>query len=127
MRRGLPVAIVFVSLCACNSTDFRTDIEDRVTIAHGVYGQTLSVPADKGAGTLYWSGLYVYVLPDATDDEPYYAVRSGTEGLYQMSLDEGTYTLCTEQGDCTAIAIAPDARLRVDYWGGAGMGWKTPP
>ena len=25
MRRGLPVAIVFVSLCACNSTDFRTE------------------------------------------------------------------------------------------------------
>jgi hypothetical protein len=132
MFRCASVMAFAIVVGACNSTEFRTDIEDRVTISQGVYGQTLT--RNKPDSAPFYAGR-IYVLAYSDDetgeaDESYAYVLSGTEGLYQIQLNPGSFYLCAADSlasqaefDCTEVEVPSGQRVRMDYCGGAGVGW----
>jgi hypothetical protein len=137
MMRGLSIAsgamLLVCVLSACNSADFRTDIEDRVNIMQGIYGQITAIPPpDNDPQPSYWAGLYLYLFVEEKDEEQEQSeetykfvgeVRSGSEGFYQFPMEAGSYQFCTESLNCTDITIATGDLRRLDYKGGSGSGW----
>ena len=91
------------------------DIEDRVTIAQGVYG--LLTTQDRPAG-----GDEVTVLSAGTTAS-FATATSDSNGVYQIDLPDGDYTLCTSS--CTPIATPASATVRYDWTDGPGGGqWQ---
>ena len=90
-------------------------IEDRVTIGQGVYGQltTPNGPANGDIVTVYAAG----------DTGAFAMSTSDSDGVYQIDLPDGDYTLCTSS--CTPIATPASATVRYDWADGPGGGhWQ---
>lgn len=86
------------------------DIATKVTITQGVYGQLTSdeLPVANQAVTVY-SAIGTYAT--ATSDG---------DGVYQMALPNGDYTICTSA--CTTISTPSSATVRYDWSAGPGGG-----
>jgi hypothetical protein len=106
--------VLFVALAACAGVD--TDIESRVTIDQGVYGQLLRgcdtgscrVAIDSGIGVTAELPPPNGAIHGASLD----ATTSDDRGFYQFELPAGAYQLCTTT--CTPIEI-PEGTVRYDW------------
>jgi hypothetical protein len=112
---GTPVArsggvkyVVFSLLVTACAMD--RDIATKVTIAEGVYGQLTSdgLPVARQAVTVY------------TASGDYATATSDGDGVYQIALPNGDYTICTSA--CTTITTPSSARVRYDWTDGPGGG-----
>jgi hypothetical protein len=91
------------------------NIEDRVTIHEGVYGLLVT-------NELPIVGTEVMVYA-AGDQGVFAKATSDHDGVYQIDLPTGDYTLCTEA--CTPIATPTSATVRYDWTSGPGGGsWQ---
>ena len=91
------------------------NIEGQVTIDQGVYGllTTEDRPANGDSVTVYSAG----------DSMPFATATSDSNGVYQIDLPDGDYTLCTSS--CTPIATPASATVRYDWTDGPGGGhWQ---
>ena len=91
------------------------DIEDKVTIDQGVYGLLVAneIPAANQDVTVYAAG-------EAT---AFATMTSDGDGIYQIDLPNGDYTLCT--ASCTPISTPAAAKIRYDWTNGPGGGhWQ---
>jgi hypothetical protein len=92
------------------------DIESKVTIDQGVYGLLLAgdnLPAASESVAVYRAGATT-VFATMTSDH---------DGVYQIDLANGDYTLCT--ASCTPIATPSNALVRYDWTSGPGGGeWQ---
>jgi hypothetical protein len=125
------VADAFVPLNSC--------IDDRVTIAQGVYGQMVIGCDTPDCSPAYAVGAEVHVYdsdptpPEGPQDQAPY--DSGThlvpvaretataDGFYQADLAPGAYYLCAN-GFCVAITLPPSPPLaRWDFTAAPWNGW----
>ena len=91
------------------------NIEDKVTIDQGVYG--LLVAADLPAAK---QDVVVYAAGDAGE---FARATSDHDGVYQIDLPNGDYTLCTSA--CTPISTPSNTLVRYDWTNGPGGGhWQ---
>lgn len=96
---------LLVTACAMDR-----DIATKVTIHEGVYGQLTSdgLPAARQQVTVYTaSGTYASATSDG-------------DGVYQVDLPNGDYTICTSA--CTTITTPSSATVRYDWADGPGGG-----
>jgi hypothetical protein len=96
---------LLVTACAMDR-----DIATKVTIREGVYGQLTSdgLPVAKQQVTVY------------TASGTYAAATSDGDGVYQVDLPNGDYTICTSA--CTTITTPSSATVRYDWTDGPGGG-----
>jgi hypothetical protein len=91
------------------------NIEDKVTINQGVYG--LLVAADVPAAN---QNVVVYA---AGANGEFATATSDRDGVYQIDLPNGDYTLCTSA--CTPITTPSSSLVRYDWTNGPGGGhWQ---
>jgi hypothetical protein len=117
LRYLLMVAVVG----ACGSVDM--DIEDQITIKQGVYGLLISGCDTAGCQDQPAAGEYVVVYA-AGANGALLRVTSDNDGVYEMSLDAGDYTLCTSS--CTTVTVLANEKIRYDWVSGPGGGhWSN--
>jgi len=99
---------LFLAVVAACAMD--RDIATKVTITEGVYGQLTSdsLPVAKQQVTVY----------SATG--AYSTATSDGDGVYQIDLPNGDYTICTSA--CTTITTPSSATVRYDWTDGPGGG-----
>jgi hypothetical protein len=92
------------------------DIEDRVTIEQGVYGQltTYNDTAPILATTYLSWPVRVYSAPRGTS-EPLATTESDERGFYEVALAPGAYEVCVSDRQCHAFTLLAGQRLRLDY------------
>ena len=126
MRIGL-----LLVLGACTSS--ASDVEDSVTIERGMYGRLSSSDSgDPSAGPFVDGGVTAYVNGNVVA-----SATSDANGVYQLGLAGGTYTVCTLGADpetiydqwlhncagkCTFITLG-DELVRRDWAGNLSGGW----
>ncbi len=88
------------------------DIESRVTIPQGVYG--LLTSGGVGAAN---QNVTVYA---ASASGAYATATSDHQGVYQIDLPDGDYTICTSS--CISISTPSSATVRYDWTDGPGGG-----
>ena len=100
------------------------DIEDRITIEQGVYGLLVSGCDSASCKDRPAAAQLVTVFsPDLRGD---ISTMSDGDGVYQIDLAAGDYTLCTVS--CTSITVPASARVRYDWTSGPGGGsWIDAP
>lgn len=96
------------------------DIEDQITIDQGVYGLLIKGCDQSGCNDQPAANEEVTVYIPGQDDE---RVMSDGDGVYQVDLPAGDYTLCTSS--CTPITV-PYGRIRYDWTSGPGGGHWEP-
>jgi len=99
------------------------DIEDEITIDQGVYGLLIAGCDTTGCKDQPASGERVVVYAPG---EPGALARATAdqEGIYQIDLAAGDYTLCTYS--CTAITVPASDVIRADWTSGPGGGdWSN--
>jgi hypothetical protein len=107
-------------LAACG-TSFDPNIESRVTITRGVYGQAAAFDDEEPGGPpQYYPGLTVSRFASASDVKtPLASTQSDDRGFYQLEINDPTFTICLffQDGSLSACASAdtPQAPVRVDY------------
>ncbi len=116
LRYLLTVAV----LGACGSVD--TDIEDQITIEQGVYGLLISGCDTAGCKDQPAAGEVVVVY-SAGAKTAFTRVTSGKDGVYEINLVGGDYTLCTYS--CVAVTVPSNDKVRVDWVSGPGGGQWT--
>jgi hypothetical protein len=119
LRYLLMVAVVG----ACASVD--TDIEDQITIKQGVYGLLISGCDTSGCQDQPAAGQHVVVYA-AGATGPFAQVVSDNDGVYQINLNAGDYTLCLVTYNCTTVTVPPNEKIRYDWVSGPGGGnWSV--
>jgi hypothetical protein len=91
------------------------DIEGKITIDQGVYGLLIAdqVPATHQTVTVYRAGAQNAVA----------TMTSDLDGVYQIDLPNGDYTLCTAA--CIPISTSNETLVRYDWTNGPGGGeWQ---
>jgi hypothetical protein len=110
MRSLLCGLLLLASACGLDR-----NIDRKVTIHQGVYGLLVDAqdqPALNVAVFVYAAG-HVGAPAMTTSDR---------DGVYQIALPPGDYTLCTM--GCTVIAVPASGKVRYDWTGGpAGGHW----
>ena len=91
------------------------NIADKVTIDQGVYGLLLDgdQPAANQNVTVFSAGATA----------AYATMQSDGDGVYQIDLPDGDYTLCTSA--CVPIATPASATVRYDWTSGPDGGHWT--
>ena len=108
-------------LGACGGLD--RNIEDQITIDQGVYGLLISGCDVSGCNDRPAAGEQVMVFAPGFS-QAYSTVLADREGVYEIDLEPGNYTLCTYS--CTSISIPAAATVRADWVSGPGGGhWET--
>lgn len=104
---GVKYLLLTLLVAACGMD---RDIATKVTINEGVYGQLTAdgLPVAKQEVTVY-SATGTYAT--ATSDH---------DGVYQIDLPNGDYTICTSA--CTTISTPSSATVRYDWFDGPGGG-----
>jgi hypothetical protein len=99
------VALLFVASCGM-------DREINLTIDQGVYGLLSSndIAAANQKVTVF----------AASSTGPYATATSNRDGVYQIDLPNGDYTICTT--GCTTISTPNSATVRYDWTDGPGGG-----
>ena len=113
LRYLLMVAV----LGACGSVDH--DIEDQVTIEQGVYGLLIAGCDTSGCQDQPAAGEEVVVFA-AGAKNAFTQATSDSNGVYQINLVAGDYTLCTY--NCTTITVPANTKIRYDWTSGPGGG-----
>jgi hypothetical protein len=109
-------------LGACGGLD--RDIEDQITIEQGVYGLLVSGCDTSGCHDQPANGEQVMVFAPG-EDHAVATVNAGTDGVYQIVLEDGDYTVCTYS--CVSISVPAATLVRADWTSGPGGGqWHTP-
>jgi hypothetical protein len=134
LRRRAMRTIIFVLATfgiGCVESHDTWDPSDAVTIANGIYGQTIAACPEVGTPCTVQAepnisvGAYEGVeLPDPSSDAPAKTTLSDERGFFQLLLPEGTYRLC--RGDqidglfvpssCTAAAAWVSDVVRIDLF-----------
>jgi hypothetical protein len=91
------------------------NIEDKVTISQGVYGLLLASdqPVVNQEVTVFSAGA----------QRTFATMTSDGDGVYQIDLPNGDYTLCTSS--CVTIETPSAATVRYDWTNGPGGGHWT--
>lgn len=114
--------LVAVAIGACAGIDH--DIEHRITIEQGVYGLLISGCETSGCQDRPAAGEQVLVYAAGTRSGPFTQATSNSDGIYQINLVAGDYTLCTYS--CTQITVPPHGKVRYDWVSGPGGGhWSN--
>ncbi len=127
--RSIP-CLALLALVACGSERKTVDrhVEDLVTIAHGLYGQIITVNDVGNTDEAYQPGFTVdvYALPSGVALGPVLATAtSGDRGFWELGLDAGDYVVCTAFQRCVAVTLASGELLRLDYELSVGPGWSA--
>ena len=97
------------------------NIEDQITIDQGVYG--LLISGCDGCQDQPAAGEQVVVY-GATANGPISQGKSDDDGVYQIDLVEGDYTVCLNT--CTAVTVTANDKVRLDWVSGPGGGhWSN--
>ena len=108
------VSLFAVAVAGCGGS-FDRNIESRVTISQGVYGQTVSYDDAAPVSHDYLTGnLKVFTAP--RNDSPAVAeTTSDDHGFYEVELAPGDYEICINGNLCHAFTVAAQSRVRLDY------------
>lgn len=98
------------------------NIESKVTIKQGVYG--LLVEGCQASGCQDQPAAnHPVIIYTAGQSGTYATETSDVDGVYQIDLPVGDYTLCTSA--CTPISIPTESKVRYDWTSGPGGGhWE---
>jgi hypothetical protein len=120
MKRLLLVLVSLSATCTPSRGIVSRDVEARVTVTHGVYGQTVIWnDSDDGPYALVDYEFDV-TATNATSPAP---VISDDVGFYQLELDAGSYRICTAWSDCGTFTVPATGVVRFDYDGSSALGW----
>ena len=123
--RGWGVFAV-LGLCACSGGGNETvdrNVEGRLTITQGVYGQTTSQD-DVGDNPVQYYSMNLAIFPKGETTNPINTVTSDAQGFYQLGLDPGAYSLCTSFNRCTNVELKAGECVRLDYSFSIALGWS---
>ncbi len=96
------------------------NIEDQITIEQGVYGLLISGCDTSGCHDQPAAGEEVIVYAAGQDEQ---SVTADGNGVYEIRLPAGDYTLCTTV--CTAVTVPSGNTVRYDWKSGPGGGeWR---
>jgi hypothetical protein len=95
-------------------------IEDQITIEQGVYGLLIAGCDTSGCQDQPAAGEEVVVYTAGQDEQ---TVTSDGDGVYEIVLPVGDYTLCTSS--CTPATV-PYGTIRYDWKSGPGGGQWQP-
>ena len=109
--------LMVLAIGACGSVDH--DIEDRVTIEQGVYGLLIAGCDTSGCQDQPAAGELVTVFA-AGANGTFSKVTSDDDGIYQVNLVAGDYTLCTYS--CVSVTVPAHGKIRYDWTSGPGGG-----
>lgn len=100
------------------------DVEDRVTIADGVYGQAV-IFDDSGDVTGPFALTKIELDVTDTNTSASISVVTDDVGFYQLELAPGSYQICTTWLECSVppFTVPADGVVRIDYDGGAPERW----
>ena len=99
------------------------DIEDQITIEQGVYGLLVSGCDTAGCEDQPAAGAEVVVFAAGANGVVTSSTSDGN-GVYQINLVAGDYTLCTY--NCTTVTVPSRDKVRYDWTSGPGGGhWST--
>ena len=123
--RGIGCALLLLAMsgigCDDDSPNIDRDVEKRLTIATGVYGQTTSQD-DVGDHPVQYNRMDLSVF--ATDgDTALETVPSDDVGFYEIPLPPGDYSICTSFQRCADFRVQSGQCVRLDYEYGVGPGW----
>jgi hypothetical protein len=111
-------ALFALVVCGCG---LDRNIEGKVTISQGVYGQLVDGCDTTGCQDQPASGEQVTVYA-ASASSRYASATADGDGFYEIELEAGDYTLCTYS--CTEVSV-PDGLVRYDWTSGPGGGhWE---
>lgn len=108
---------VLLSLLVCGCGLDR-DIEGKVTIQQGVYGQLVAKCGTSGCEDQPASGQHVTMYAASANGSYANATADG-DGFYEIEVPAGDYTMCTSS--CTQITV-PAGIVRYDWVSGPGGG-----
>ena len=95
------------------------NIEGKVTIGQGVYGLLVQGCDSSGCQDQPADGEHVTVYA-ASASTAFASADSDGDGVYQIELPGGDYTLCTYA--CVPISVPGSATVRYDWTSGPGGG-----
>jgi hypothetical protein len=107
--RSMKYVLVVLLAASCG---LDRNIESKVTIDQGVYGLLMA----DGIGAAN-QDVTVYA---ANASGPYATATSDGQGVYQINLPNGDYTICTSS--CATISTPSSATVRYDWTDGPGGG-----
>jgi hypothetical protein len=120
IRAEMRLLFVVVALAA-SACGLDRDIEAKVKIEQGVYGLLIEKCDTAGCTDQPAANADVEVYA-AGKNGSYATTKSDLDGIFQIVLPAGDYTLCTS--GCTPIAV-PAGRVRYDWTSGPGGGrWQ---
>jgi hypothetical protein len=99
------------------------DIDGRVDIGHGVYGQTVIWGGDNEDDGPFALGK-VELAVTAVNAGGSAKVTTDDVGFYELALDTGTYDMCTSWLECRRFDVPASGVIRFDY-DGSQTGWHT--
>jgi hypothetical protein len=111
-------ALSLVSLAGCGDGVDR-NIEGQVTIDQGVYGLLVTGCDTSGCQDKVAVGEHVMVYAPGKS-VVFASATSDHNGVYQIDLEPGDYTLCTYS--CTPLTVPTADRVRYDWTSGPGGG-----
>jgi hypothetical protein len=111
--------LIALVVTACGGVD--SNIEDQIDIDQGVYGLLISGCDTAGCRDQPATGEQVLVYAPG-EASVHARTSSDDDGIYQIDLDVGNYTLCT--ASCIAITV-PFGVVRHDWTSGPGGGRWT--
>ena len=98
------------------------NIEGKVTINQGVYGLLVQGCDASGCADQPAGGQHVTVYA-ASASTAFASADSDGDGVYQIELPGGDYTLCITS--CVPISVPGDTTVRYDWKSGPGGGmWQ---
>lgn len=97
------------------------NIEDQITIEQGVYGLLISGCDTSGCQDQPAVGEEVIVYAAGQDEQ---SVTADDNGVYEIRLPAGDYTLCTSV--CTPVSVPTGNTVRYDWKSGPGGGQWSP-
>ena len=99
------------------------DVENRLTISSGVYGQT-TAQDDVGVNPVEYNRMTLSVSSQG-DSAHLAEVTSDDIGFYEIPLSVGSYAICTSFGRCADFEVVVGQCVRLDYEFSVGPGWET--
>lgn len=112
-------ALFALVVCGCG---LDRNIDGKVTIDQGVYGQLITGCDTSGCQDQPAAGEHVVVYA-ASQSSTYASADADTDGFYEIALPAGDYTLCTYS--CTEITVPDRSTVRYDWTSGPGGGrWE---
>ena len=113
----LRYSLMLIALGACVGVD--RNIEDQITIEQGVYGLLIAGCDTSGCQDQPAAGELVAVFA-AGSDGAFSKVKADGDGVYQIDLPGGDYTLCTYS--CVDVTVPAHSKIRYDWTSGPGGG-----